>query len=36
MIGSAYLPDFQYDNLIFGIKSYQERLYIHNKTFKEP
>lgn len=36
MMGSANLPDFKYDNLLFGIKSYQERLYIHNKTFEEP
>jgi hypothetical protein len=36
MVGSANLPDFNYDNLLFGIKSYQERLYIHNRTFKEP
>ena len=36
MMGSANLPDFKYDNLLFGIKPYQERLYIHNKTFKEP
>lgn len=36
MAGSTYLPDFQYDNLLFGIKTYQERLYIHNKTFEIP
>ena len=33
--GSCYLPDFEYDNLLMGrIKSYNERLYIHNKTFE--
>lgn len=30
------LPDFEYDNLLTGIKSYNERLYIHNKTFDGP
>lgn len=33
--GSTYLPDFDYDNILFGSKSYQERLYIHNRTFEE-
>ena len=30
------LPDFEYDNVLTGIKSYNERLYIHNKTFEGP
>lgn len=34
MAGSAYLPDFKYDNVLFGADSYQERLYMHNKTFQ--
>ncbi len=34
--GSTYLPDFDYDNVLFGIKSYQERLYIHNRTYEGP
>jgi len=33
--GSTQLPDFEYDNILFGAKSYEERLYIHNKTFEE-
>ena len=33
---STYLPDFEYDNVLFGAKSYQQRLYIHNKTFDGP
>lgn len=32
---STQLPDFEYDNVLFGAKSYEERLYIHNKTFEE-
>ena len=35
IIGSTQLPDFEYDNVLFGAKSYEERLYIHNKTFEE-
>lgn len=34
MAGSTYLPDFDYDNILFGHKSYQERLFIHNRTFE--
>lgn len=33
--GSTYLPDFKYENILFGSSSYQERLYMHNKTFVE-
>ena len=29
-------PIHEYDNLLFGIKSYQERKYIFQKTFEEP
>lgn len=29
------LPSLEYENLIFGIKSYQERLFIFNTTFKD-
>lgn len=29
------LPSLEYENLIFGIKSYQERLFIINTTFKD-
>lgn len=36
MAGSTYLPDFAYDNILFGATSYQERLRIHDKTFEEP
>lgn len=35
MAGSAFLPDYKYDNVLFGADSYQERLYMHNKTFQE-
>lgn len=35
IIGSTQLPDFEYENVLFGAKSYDERLYIHNKTFEE-
>lgn len=35
MMGSAYLPDFKYDNVLFGADTYQHRLYMHNKTFQE-
>lgn len=30
------LPSMEYDNILFGHKSYQERLMIFNRTFKEP
>lgn len=33
---STMLPDFKYENLLFGIQSYQERLYYHNRTFDGP
>lgn len=36
MYGTAVLPDFKYENILFGHSSYQERLYIHNKTFEMP
>ena len=34
---STYLPDFDYENVLFGkTKSYQERLYLHNRTYDGP
>ncbi len=33
---STMLPDFKYENLLFGIQSYQERLYYHNRTYDGP
>ncbi len=34
---STYLPDFDYENILFGkTKSYQERLYLHNRTYDGP
>lgn len=32
--GTAYLPDFDYENVLFGSQSYQERLFFHNKTYE--
>ena len=31
---STRLPDFKYDNWFFGMESYQERMYYHNKTYE--
>ena len=33
---STMLPDFKYENIIFGASSYQERLYYHNRTYDGP
>jgi len=35
-IGNCHYPDYDYDNVITGMKSYNERIYIHYKTFEEP
>lgn len=36
-VGTLSEPIHEYDNLLFGdIKSFQERKYIYEKTFKEP
>ncbi len=35
IIGSTNFVTAQYDNLLFGIDSYQERLYIHNRNNKD-
>jgi len=35
IIGSTQLPDFEYENVLLGARSYEERLYLHNKTFEE-
>ena len=34
--GLTQLPDFEYDNVLTGIKSYNERYYLHNKTYDGP
>ena len=34
MIGTTNMITSQYDNILFGAKSYEERLYIHNRFFK--
>lgn len=34
MAGTAYLPDFKYDNILLGTDSFQERLQMHNKTYE--
>ena len=34
MIGTTNMITSQYDNIIFGAKSYEERLYIHNRFSK--
>jgi hypothetical protein len=31
MIGHTNVITSQYDNVLFGAKSYEERLYIHNR-----
>ena len=36
MIGMTKEKILEYDNLLFGGKSYNERLYIFNKNFEEP
>jgi hypothetical protein len=35
VMGTAQLPDAQYDNILFGAKSYEERLYIINRSSNE-
>jgi hypothetical protein len=32
MVGFTNLRTSEYDNILFGIKSYQERLYIHHRS----
>ncbi|MBR1448438.1 MAG: EpsG family protein [Prevotella sp.] len=34
-IAGINYPDAEYDNVLWGIKSYEERLYLYNKNFKE-
>ena len=34
MIGSTNMITSEYDNILFGSKSYEERLYIHNRYSK--
>ncbi len=33
MIGTCNHPDYNYDNVLFGAKSYEERLYLYNKNY---
>ncbi|MBE6264393.1 MAG: EpsG family protein [Prevotella sp.] len=35
MVGMCHYADYDYDNVLFGAKSYQERLYLYNKNFQE-
>ncbi len=35
IIGSTNMITSEYDNILFGAKSYEERLYLHNRYSKE-
>lgn len=35
MIGTTNMITSEYDNVLFGAKSYEERLYLHNRYSKE-